>query len=224
LSVPISSTVCSGRTEDICNIECNEGTVIEGVMRCEGDGIFRGAECRSIDSCHSSQNDCTEDSVCESLENGEHTCHCTPGFFSIVAAGIRQECRAHTKCHKGRTFQNGLESSVPTAHHDRVCSPVSGCDAGQYLLRAPTETADTVCGVCSQGTYQPLEVSLDPFAGHLVTECAACHAGSVDGDGDPTTDCTPCSAGQFSAAGATICTNCHAGLYDDDRWGPARGG
>lgn len=59
---------------------------------------------------------------------------------------------------------------------------------------------------CTDGTY----------AVFGTYDCLTCEPGFADTDLSPVSPCVNCGAGHFTAAGATLCTTCAAGQYDND--------
>jgi len=126
---------------------------------------------------------------------------CASGDFSAAGATICGQCT--TAC-TGSTY----ESTSCTAKTDRVCTACTSCTN-------PSNGTASVTG-CS-GTSGPGSCSYSCSAGYFYDSskstptCTPCSAGTYSAAG--ATSCTNCDAGTYSAAGATSCTNCDAGKY-----------
>eukprot|EP01046_Picozoa_sp_COSAG06_P116125 COSAG06_NODE_63093_length_263_cov_0.634146_1_plen_87_part_11 len=65
---------------------------------------------------------------------------------------------------------------------------------------------------CLAGFYAP-----EGSSGALATACTICPIGTADLDANPATVCEDCRAGHEAlAVGATSCSACREGRYDDD--------
>ena len=92
------------------------------------------------------------------------------------------------------------------------------CEAGKYST-ATAAVDQSTCQACPSYTYSGVGSGLltnctcnKGYTGSDGVECAACNAGSFK-DTNGSDACTLCSAGKYSAAGASVCSDCIAG-YD----------
>ena len=158
-----------------------------------------GALCELHNACEANENDCHASAICSSTGVGTHDCTCSANTW-----GDGQSCTDWTTCIQGATY----ETSAPSTTTDRVCGPVTVCEAGQKTIRAATLDLDRRCLECSSGTYQPDGTASD---------CPACQPGTADLDEDPSTPCDDCLVGSEQvAASQTTCTTCPENWHDDD--------
>eukprot|EP01043_Picozoa_sp_COSAG02_P043076 COSAG02_NODE_3721_length_6323_cov_3.825353_2_plen_1317_part_00 len=112
-----------------------------------------------------------------------------------------------------------------TLVHDHKCLLVCAEAAHTRPLSCFNGTIRTPSDCCATGTE---------WSGEHGVACEECPPGRADNDGNPSTPCTeclagfysnvrsataclPCDSGAFSVAGASECTECPTGRYDDDR-------
>jgi len=99
-------------------------------------------------------------------------------------------------------LRNGGE--LTSAHCTVTCTEGNGLTSG-------------VCSPCNDGYYS------DRFTRVVFDNCQICPAGRYSlRDNGPTTECTDCDAGTYSAGRAAECTNCDAGKYSGKESDPTR--
>merc|ERR1712216_667294 len=101
--------------------------------------------------------------------------------------GNGEWCTPWTECIERSSF----ETREPNSTHDRQCSAVIECMAGEYEVSAPGYSTDRVCASCQIGSYSaPGELS-----------CHLCTTMHKDHDEDPS---TPCQANLGLLVGAIM--------------------
>jgi len=127
-------------------------------------------------------NSCHTQAECRTTRPGEYECECLHGF-----AGNGEWCTPWTHCVERSSF----ETREPNSTHDRQCTAVTDCRAGEYETSAPGYSNDRRCARCPVGSYSaPGELS-----------CHLCTTMHKDHDMDPS---TPCQANLGLLVGAIM--------------------
>ena len=114
---------------------------------------------------------------------------CPSGTYSVGGAATCTPCAAGQ-------YGTGTGLTLP------VCS--GPCDVGRYG-NATGLTSSSCSGPCPDGRY-------GSAAGMTSSQCSgACAAGFSCPAGSTNATTAPCAPGQYSTAGAAVCTNCSAG-------------
>jgi len=143
-------------------------------------------------------------------------CACAAGTYSAAGAIECTTCPAGTysaaistsctTCTAGRYAAEGSSScSVCAAGTEAAAgaSTCSDCSAGKYSLGGASGTP--TCTSCPAGQYQTYAA---------VSFCISCPAGYYCPLGSAAYATNPCSAGRYSAAGASSCVACASGTYN----------
>lgn len=140
---------------------------------------------------------------------------CAPGETDLEDVTLPAG-KACALCPAGKippNSQNGPCISCAAGRYDDDSSPVTACklcSAGRW-----SNPGALLCTTCSNGKYLDVNATAETSeARHdSETDCVPCVAGQADTDLDPTTVCSVCPSGTFSATGAFVCSNCPAGEY-----------
>ena len=152
---------------------------------------------------------CTDCSQGKYAQNSGRTAcdDCLPGKYSCtLGAANASFC---LECDAGKFSPARAAISV---------SSCLGCAAGKYSY-----SGNSHCTVCPQDSTSR-EESEGPewcqcaagYWGAVGSDCSACTAGKfLPGIGHRLDNCVSCHPGTFSAAGATLCTECQAGKFGE---------
>ena len=154
-------------------LECPKGHVVKN----------NRTTCILHDPCSSPpDNTCHAQAECRTTSPGEYECECLDGFN-----GNGEWCVPWTECIESASF----ETQEPNSTHDRQCTAVTDCAAGEYEVSAPSYSVDRLCERCEVGSYSaPGELS-----------CHMCTSMHKDHDEDPS---TPCQANLGILVGAIM--------------------
>lgn len=175
----VSCPVCDSGTYDDDQdpvtpcVDCPTGSVVNSER----------TTCTLRDPCARTwDNMCHTQAECRTTRPGEYECECLHGFM-----GDGEWCTPWTHCVERSSF----ETREPNSTHDRQCTAVTECRAGEYEASAPAYSKDRRCESCPVGSYSaPGELSCHP--------CTTMHK---DHDKDPS---TPCQANLGLLVGAIM--------------------
>ena len=143
------------------------------------------------------------------------TCNsCAAGSYSPAGAASCTQCAAGTYA-VGAASANctpcAAGTTVPGAVSSNACYTVGACSPNASSTSATTSAGPictclvgyagngTTCNACGNGNYS---VTTGASA------CSQCPAGTASNATVQSTSCPTCAAGQYSVAGASVCSNC----------------
>ena len=210
---------------------CEKGTYAEGTGNTGCTTASKGYFVMMDGACEQSQCPCGT----FSNKEGMTYCHdCGKGKYAANAGST--SCSTATAGHYVDTLTACSQTDCPggTYSSSSGASSCTKCSAGKY-----SSAGSSKCTACPEGTFSSDGASYctDCPAGSYSsgtgnTSCTVCPAGkyctgkanqtncsagkyrNVPG-GTSSAACTNCSAGYTSSAGATSCTQCSAGTYND---------
>ncbi|MBR3930020.1 MAG: hypothetical protein IKJ62_00350, partial [Alphaproteobacteria bacterium] len=143
--------------------------------------------------------------------NGTNTCSCDTLCTSVANRETRSGSESCTR--SSCSIDNGTCSySGSTQTYTDTCASNytdGGCQSAGESCSGCSSWTRTSTGTCSGGT-----ISITCNAGYYLSNgtCVKCSAGTYSAAG--ATSCTPCGTGEYSAAGASSCSTCPSGYRD----------
>ena len=171
---------------------CGPGTFSVSTTLCQActTGTISAVDHQSCNDCPAGQTSVAGADVCA---------HCSPGTYSAIVGS--PSCTACT------TF---VDDANPGQYAPEGSDQCYDCVAGYYDDDTDAATACIQAPavlICRYGTYD------DDNDG---AGCAPCAVGKADTDLDPSTPCTDCAVGQYTATtGEASCTTCTWGQFTD---------
>lgn len=197
-----STTVGAGSQSTCINCgtgkysDVNVGTsssVCKACAKGKYSSAARGTSASACQNCaEGSYNDETAQAACK---------FCPRGTFADLwgISGVGLSINICSDCGQGR-YNDQTGRCVKSTNTDTsVCVQAASLDAGAAL----------VCKNCGAGRYSTAN------RGESESVCIDCIAGKYSNLERASGSCTDCNAGYFSAAGASVCSGCQAGRYQN---------
>ena len=192
------AAIMSSSVKLVCN-ECPAGKYSErAASEC--------STCEAGSYSSAGASSCTQCTAGSYSSAGASSCtQCTTGFSADGAAS----CTGWTSCDAGYKKTAGTSTSDTTCtqcpagkYSSAGASSCTQCPAGSYS-GAGSERCTLYAGTCENGTL------ITQSSRTQENHCGSCESGYYMNQ----KECTPCQAGSYSSAGASLCSSCLAGSY-----------
>ena len=218
----ITSTDCEATHDTLCTCAAGYSSsspepVVSKSLTCTACEPGQFAESGKT-SCKQWSISCAAGTYYTAVGTTEHdevctTCLGTDWYSAGTTAIVHDTFPGHCAVHVSPTCAAGTYfKKQATANADRECSACSAGTPGYYsagttaslAANSVTSHCTSACGTCDSDSQTQLTACADNA--NTVCQCKAGYKQSAPTPGPAS--CTPCSTGQYAAAGASSCTSC----------------